>query len=187
MIASTHRPVGRALVHPGIVKNLAFSPDGRRLVTSTYETKAEPARMHLWESRTQTHLGSHPADVLRLEVSPDGREVASGTRDWSARMWSLTDGFELDREIPQNERCLSLGYRADGAWLATGTQGGRANVWATSTGDLRGTAMRLDGPVTNVKLSPDGNLLVTSEWDLVTDRPVRCGSGACRPVPRITA
>jgi WD40 repeat protein/serine/threonine protein kinase len=169
--ASTCQPVGRGLDHQKRVQGVAFSPDGRHAVTSTFATQDEPAIIRLWDLPTRTLLGSQPAGGLCVEVSPDGRQVAAGTREWTAQVWSLTDGFKLDRTIPQNGWCLSLGYSADGSRLATGTFGGRAFVRDAATGELRGTAIKFDGPVTDVKLSHDGGLLLTSEWDYFSARP----------------
>jgi WD40 repeat protein len=155
--ASTCQPVGRALDHPERVQGVAFSPDGRYVVTTSR------SGINLWELSTRTLLGSQPSQGYCVEVSPDGRRVATGSMIWRAEIWGLTDEFKLDRTIVQNERCLSLGYNADGSWLATGTLGGRAYVWDATTGVLRGTALRLDAPVTSVKINPDGSALATAE------------------------
>ena len=84
---------GQERVHLGrtrSVSDLAFTPDGRRLVSSEFD---RPIR--IWEIATNTEMGrlaGHEGVTLALSVSPDGRVVASGGSDGLVRLWDLASG-----------------------------------------------------------------------------------------------
>jgi WD40 repeat protein/serine/threonine protein kinase len=173
--AVTGQPVGRSMAHPGRVQNLAFSPDGRRLATSTFESRAEQPTIRLFDTATQVLIGTYLHESLCLAMSPGGRQLAVGDRAWRARIWELADGLKPNRVLEQGEWCLSLDYSANGSWLATGTKAGRVHLWSASSGERRGSSVKLEGPVKKLKLSPDGRLLATATFDIFENRhgPVR--------------
>jgi WD40 repeat protein len=65
----------------------ALSPDGRMLVTTTYD-----GGIHLWElatGRKRTVLTGHREPVYAIAFSPDGRYLASGGSDGLVLLWDL--------------------------------------------------------------------------------------------------
>ncbi len=75
------------------VNALAFSPDGRRLVTGSLEGDID-----VWEARTGRQLDSlsgNLGQVLDLAFSPDGTSVATSSSDGTVRLWDLRTGRQL--------------------------------------------------------------------------------------------
>ncbi len=75
------------------VNALAFSPDGRRLVTGSLEGDVD-----VWEARTGRQLDAlsgNLGQVLDLAVSPDGARVATSSTDGTVRLWDLGTGRQL--------------------------------------------------------------------------------------------
>lgn len=65
--------------------NVAFSPDGRRLVSGSGDTT-----LRFWDLNTQlpqTECKGHRNWVLMVAWSPDGAYVASGDMDGAVHVW----------------------------------------------------------------------------------------------------
>ncbi len=74
--------------HSAPVVCLAFSPDGRRLATGSYDRTVK-----LWDMKTGTEMFTligHTAGVVSLAFSPDGNRIISGGIDSTARVWDAT-------------------------------------------------------------------------------------------------
>src|SRR5205823_3609726 len=76
---ATGKPIGEPLVHSHPVLVLAFSPDGKKLLTGTLggegQEKAMKGAIRLWEADTGKAVGEsldHRAGVVAVAFSPDG-------------------------------------------------------------------------------------------------------------------
>jgi WD40 repeat protein/DNA-binding SARP family transcriptional activator len=124
----------------------AFTPDGRRLVTSTVDGSAT-----VWDPATGTRLltfgANHPsADPDRLDVFA---------------IDPLVDG-------PSGTDLFAIDVSSDGALVATASANGSARVWDAATGDKMFT-VRSRQEVDDVAWSPAGDLLATASADSETD------------------
>jgi hypothetical protein len=94
-LGGPNRPADRIRT-PGTVEDLAFTPDGSRLVIST--GWADGGYFVAWDSATQKILKSVPADdvaVWSADVSNDGRTLITGGGTAIVRLWDLPTGTSL--------------------------------------------------------------------------------------------
>ena len=77
--------------HTDFVTSIAFSPNGQKLVSSSWDNSIK-----LWDSQTTENLatGLHAHDVTSVVFSPDGRRIASGGADEVIRLWN-SEGKQL--------------------------------------------------------------------------------------------
>jgi WD40 repeat protein len=139
--AATGREVRRLDAHQSDVYALAFSPNGRLLVTAGYSPRGEG--IHVWEVATGQRLLTLPAGGGPLAFSADGRmmasagsrmiqawdphRVATGLRprppagDGVIRVWETKSWQERGRFAGHGDGVRSLAFSADGRLLVSGS------------------------------------------------------------------
>jgi len=168
--------------HKDTVRSIAFSPDGRRLVTASSDKSAR-----IWDAETGREilrLGGHTGGVGSAVFSPDGGRVATASSDRTARIWDASTGREIAVLSGHTDRVRCVTFSPDGRQLATAANDKTARVWDAATGE---TIMVLRGHtevLTWVAFSPDGRRLVTAShdktariWDAATGRQLTLLSG----------
>jgi WD40 repeat protein/predicted Ser/Thr protein kinase len=106
--------VGASLPHPDIVRALAFTPDGARLVSGG-DFSGELLLWDLSTGRIQARVPS-AKQVASIAVSPDGARIATGiifARPAGMSIWDVAIG----REIRTGEG-TPFAFSPDGKWLA---------------------------------------------------------------------
>ena len=63
--------------HTGMVRSVAFSPDGKRIVSGSWDNTVK-----VWDADKGTEtltLKGHTAQVTSVAISPDGKRIVSGS------------------------------------------------------------------------------------------------------------
>ena len=117
----------KPLLHAGEILDVAFSPDGKRVLTGSRDKTAR-----LWDLLTgEFQSFQHPDDVNAVAFSPEGKSIFTGCSDKQARLWDVATGLPLARPLRHNNPVHAVGFHPQGASLATGTLPASAQVWDT--------------------------------------------------------
>ena len=154
---------------------LAFSPDGRWLVSGTTE-----GEIRMWDVATGEPLTVFGASteeanlghISALAFSPDRAVLAASTKR-QLHLWDVRTGHKLFWVSTVHKRGWRtyhdypkpLVFSPDGAILVNGHSSGTIQLWDAKTGDR---IAALDGhtqQVETLKFSPDGETLVSTAQD----------------------
>ena len=165
------------LGHCGLVRSVAFSPDGRLLATGSTDRT-----VRLWEvasGREVRAIAGHRSSVNSVMFSADGRLLMSSDC-YRPKLWDARTGEEQARKF----------IRGRGGWvkpatlspdtklLAAGRQDKTVTLWDAATGRKVLRLKGHQGTVLSVAYSADGKTLACASrdrtvivWD-VRERPV---------------
>ena len=139
----------------------AFSPDGTRVVTGTYDD----GKVSIWNAETGVlvvPLEGPETTVRDVAFSPDGKRVVTAADDGAARVWDAATGAQL-AEMKHEKGVVSAAFSPDGSLVATASLGAAA-IWDAHMG-ARKFVLHHDGWVRWVAFSPDGKRVVTGSDD----------------------
>jgi WD40 repeat protein len=116
------------------VNRLAFSPDGKWLVT----VQAGSPQAHLRDAasgRLLHTLAGHRAQIMGVAFSPNGGRIATASHDFTAKLWDSNSGREIvpSHPIAAESTIFSLAFSGDGKRLATVASDG-VTVWEVASG-----------------------------------------------------
>jgi WD40 repeat protein len=113
--------------HGEAVYRAHFSPDGKRILTSSWDNTAR-----LWDAQTGLRIAEpmkHSDVIVAAEFSPDGKRILTASHDGSARIWDVQTGQPLTEPMKQRSALLSARWSPDGKRVATASFDDTARVW----------------------------------------------------------
>ncbi len=160
----SRRPVVRFSPH-GAVASAALSPDGKWLVTGSWDHSAK-----IWDAATGKAIrkldGGHTGFINTVEFSPDGSQVLTASDDSTARLWDVASGELSSTTFGGHQgRVLGATFSPDGARVLTVSADKIARLWDRRTGQLQQELSGHDWAVLCGRFSPDGQLVITGSQD----------------------
>jgi WD40 repeat protein len=165
---------------------VAFTPDGRHAVSSSYD-----GTIRLWDlSSGNEVLRFAPQDVLgfwEIAISADGKVAYSGAgapyfdlpepegevegtdyvppvENNTVISWNTESGEEISRLDRHEHSVWTIDLHPDGQHLISGARWEGLSIWDQDTGELQEYIHDSDG-VTNVEYSQDGSKVLYGSWD----------------------
>lgn len=170
--------------HTGTINSLAFSRDGKRLVTASSDGTAR-----VWDTSTGqsvAELRGHVGAVNSAEFNPEGTLVVTAGEDATAHVWDAKTGELLVKRTPgaETERAIETStlhhdgpvrrarFSQKGDYIVT-TSGNNAYLWApespnqwAATSDQSPTILKgHEDVVTDAVFSRNGKWVVTISQD----------------------
>jgi WD40 repeat protein/serine/threonine protein kinase len=190
---ATSRPLDLPpIVHAGSVLAVAFSPDGKWVLTGSADATAQ-----LWElvqgergpSWRHRHTWRHDKRrVFAVALSPDGRTALTGSSRWSeeekrfvgvAQLWDVSTGAALGEPFCHPAFVTAVAFSPDGKLVLTGCADSTARLWDKDTRKSLDPPLGHRGAVLAVAFSPDGKTVLTAGddctarlWETATGRPI---------------
>jgi WD40 repeat protein len=161
--------------HDGRDTLVAFSADGKRLVTTAHD-----GTIRLWDMADGTERWSFTLPGRRgvggdnliyyfqcAALSPDGKVLAAAL-DTTVRLWDVTTDKELHflKWESQDSYVGAVAFSPDGKTLLTGSGDGRIRFWDVATGKMvRELPGRQEG-IAGLFFTPDGKRIVSGGSDM---------------------
>jgi WD40 repeat protein len=140
--------------HDSSVVSLAFSPDGRRLASASYDQTVK-----VWEPATGREvltLRAFTQGVNAVAFQPDGKRLATASDDGAVKLWDAETGKEVLALRGHTAPVLGVALSPDGKRLASGSQDETVKLWDVTTDPEARTVGRSTDEVYGVAFRPDG-------------------------------
>jgi WD40 repeat protein len=161
--AQTSMQIALLSGHQDAVDSAVFSPDGKRVVTASWDRTAR-----VWDVATGKQIvrfSGHQDLVYSAAFSPDGRRVLTASDDKTARVWDAATGQVIAQLTGHLGPVFSAVFSADGQRVVTASDDKTVRVWDAATGHVIAQLTGHLGPVNSAAFSPDGQRLVTASRD----------------------
>ncbi len=193
---ATGQEVARIEYAPGLYAPVAFSPDGRWIVSggcdeseSYYECARGSARVSEVATGREVARMMHENGVSVVAFSQDGRWVASGDREGTVLIWEAATGRKV-AQVDHREHITAIAFSPCLSdpnntlsqceeFIVTGSWDGTARVWVMTTGN-EVARMTHGERVSAVAFSPDGQRVISGGCDGRQDNSLDCLSGSAR-------
>jgi WD40 repeat protein len=150
--------------HTDFVQEVAFSPDGKTLVTASNDHT-----VRLWDVVSRTQRGKplqHPDGVNAAVVTPDGSALFTADDKGYLRVWPMSGrgrstGFEAGFGP-----LTTLALSPRGGIMATGDSGQYVRLWSLDKGKAGPAIETQSGNIESLAFSPDGHLLAVGTTGL---------------------
>jgi WD40 repeat protein len=156
--ARTGEKIAR-MEHTAIVWSVAFSPDGRWLVSSHGD-----GAVLIWdvaERALAASLNQHSGAVRAVAFQPGSGVVASGSEDRTVTLWDSHRGVKLQVLSGHQTRVVALSYSADGTTFGSLDQDGGTILWSAKTRTPQVT-IPPSAAAYSLAISPDGKTVATT-------------------------
>lgn len=161
--------------HAGIVWDVAFSPDGRFLASSSKD-----ATVKIWDWGSGTLLQSlpFPGEIGSVAFSPDSTTLAAGgVKQWpNAAIWTFAiPSWQPQLELAEFWNIPAIVYSPDGATIVGGGTSRNVRIWSALDGSEQHILYHA-GQVSSLAISPDGSTVASGLCEQST--PGQCTLGA---------
>jgi uncharacterized protein YjiK len=177
---ATGKPV--LLEHGGWVSAVAFSPDGRYVLSGSHDKT-----LVLRDAVTGEHIRKFEQQILAISAvafSGDGRRLLSGSHDGSVVLWDIASTIHLRKFKGHLEQVNAVAFSPDGKFALSGSSDNSLILWDLVAGcSVRSFNGHMDN-VRAVAFAPDGRTAISCGddrmvilWNVADGRFIRTLEG----------
>ncbi|HKD41644.1 MAG TPA: protein kinase [Myxococcaceae bacterium] len=161
-----------SLQHSDYVREAHFSPDGKRIVTASFDKTAK-----LWDAATAKLIATlkHETKVFSARFNADGTRIVTASGDGAVRIWDGLTGAPIGAIAADAGSVCSIevgprfaevfgDFNPNGTSIAT-FRGNAAQIWDAQRLELVATLRGHTEPILCLIFHPDGKSLFTSASD----------------------
>jgi hypothetical protein len=181
------REVRQFVGHALGVRVVAASPDGRRALSSSFDTT-----VRLWDLRTGNTIRvfqGHAGSVEGVAFSPDGKRAVSGSVDGSVIVWDLETGQEIDHMAEHKGQVWGVDFAPDGKSVLSAGFDRSVRQWDVQTAQEVRSFLGHTDSVGWAAYARDGRRAISGAgdktlrlWDLASGQELKRFAGHNGPV-----
>lgn len=151
--------------HPhGVVASASFSPDGKWLVTGSWDNSAK-----IWNAQTghaeKKLEKKHQGFVNTARYSPNGKQILTASDDGTAKVWDAVSGNIILTLDQHGSHVKSAIFSPNGSQIVTASDDKTLVMWDSKSGKKLATFKGHEWPIREVAYSHDGKQLISGSED----------------------
>jgi WD40 repeat protein len=173
-----HRLGTVRLRHRNALRSIAYSPDGKMLVSAGWD-----ATIHLWDptsGKELRHIDGPEKGVDAIAVAPDGKKLAGAGIDGTVYVWDSATGKEIRRLEGRKPSLHCVAFSPGSDLIAAGGEGAAFRVWDVESGKVVHELTGPDNVVLGLTFASDGKTLAAAGggnttvhvWSMTTGKEI---------------
>lgn len=146
--------------HTDTVLSLAFSHDGKRLVSGGADGQA--LVWNVGGGHQELSLFDHHKGITSAAWSPDDRQIVTGSGDHVARVWDASNGRAVAQLHGHTAPVQAVLFTPSGRSVLSASLDGTVRIWDAQSGQQLKVLADLSVPIGSLSIAPSGlEVLVT--------------------------
>ena len=140
--------------HTDRLRGVAFSPDGKRIVSVGWDKTIK-----VWDAETgevRRTIRGHDEEITSVAFGPEGRRIVTGSYDGTVRIWDVETGEECCRCEGHGNKVLGVDFGPKGNRVASASIDRTLCIWDAHTGKRILSCSAEGAGFRAVSFSPDG-------------------------------
>lgn len=145
--------------HRNVVFGLAFSQDGNRLISGSFDKTARIWNVHT--QKTVQVLKGHTEFIYAVAFSPDGSMAVTGSNDDTLKLWNAKSGALIKTLKGHTDYVISVAFTPNGKYILSGSNDKTIRMWNGKTGNFIKVLTSQNRSVNSLSISSDGTKVLT--------------------------